>query len=65
MRACVRACVFLTLYNSVTIFLTTSFCRAMGRSYKRKTERGKYGDDQLGQALRTVREGSPLIKAIK
>ena len=64
-RACVRACVclFLTLYNSETPFLSTSFCRAIVRSHKRKTERGKYGDDQLGKALRAVSEGIPLIKA--
>ena len=37
----------------------------MVRSYKRKTERGKYGDDKLGQALRAVIEGIPLLKASK
>ncbi|KAK2141324.1 hypothetical protein NP493_5305g00002 [Ridgeia piscesae] len=39
--------------------------RANVRSYKRKTERGKYGDGQLGQALRAFREGIPLLKASK
>ena len=37
----------------------------MVRSYKRKTERGKCVDDQLGQVLRAVREGIPLLKASK
>ncbi|KAK2185125.1 hypothetical protein NP493_246g03086 [Ridgeia piscesae] len=37
----------------------------MVRSYKRKTERGKYGDGQFGQVRRAVREGIPLLKASK
>ena len=37
----------------------------MVRSYKRKTERRKYGGGQLGKALRAVRDGIPLLKASK
>ena len=37
----------------------------MVRSYKRKTERGKYGDGQLGKAFRPVRESIPSSKASK
>jgi hypothetical protein len=37
----------------------------MVRKYKRKSERGKYGQDNLAAALRAVAEGTPLVRASK
>lgn len=35
----------------------------MVRSYKRKSERGKYGNDKLSSALSAVKDGTPLFRA--
>ena len=40
-------------------------CRAMVRSYKGKTKRGKYDDGQFSKVFWAVNESIPLIKASK
>ena len=62
-RACVCVCVFVCLCASVCAFLT--LYNRGNRSYKRKTELGKYEDGHLGKALRVVRQGIPLVNASK
>ena len=37
----------------------------MVRNYTRKTDRGKYGEENLAKALKAVTEGVPLIRASK
>ncbi|KAK7490730.1 hypothetical protein BaRGS_00017959 [Batillaria attramentaria] len=37
----------------------------MVRTYRRKTDRGKYGEENLSAALEAVSKGVPLIRASK
>ena len=35
----------------------------MVRKYQRKTQRGAYGDNKLREALKSIEEGTPVIRA--
>ena len=51
----------------MTVAHVYSYCFSdkMVRKYKRRSERGKYGQDNLKAALKAVAEGTPLLRASK